>query len=83
MDYENWQVLKLIGEGAYAKVYLVRHHKRIGPLGSILQGHQFAGTQMPPEIMTSFDPEYSQKKTADPMAGDLPDPISGATGDYC
>ena len=25
MDYENWEILKVIGQGAFAKVYLVKH----------------------------------------------------------
>jgi serine/threonine protein kinase len=25
MDYENWMVCRLIGKGAFAKVYLVKH----------------------------------------------------------
>ena len=25
MDYENWMVYNVIGKGAFAKVYLVRH----------------------------------------------------------
>ena len=26
LDLENWKILKLIGQGAYAKVFLVQHH---------------------------------------------------------
>ena len=26
MDYENWEILKVIGQGAFAKVYLVKHN---------------------------------------------------------
>ena len=25
MDYKNWYICKLIGNGAFAKVYLVKH----------------------------------------------------------
>lgn len=28
MDYENWYITNLIGSGAFAKVYLVKHKEK-------------------------------------------------------
>ena len=51
MDYENWNVLNLIGQGAYAKVYLVRRIK--ASQNSVLTGSTAAGTM----IESSKSPE--------------------------